>query len=190
MTARRRIFLVTPEKTVVRHSNEDQLIETYRPRVLYFALRRLRDRGLAEEVTQETLAAAVMALRENRLREPEKLPAFVFATARHLVQKAQREQARELAHTTDSNSIGEAAWQRDPDAALILEEQRVQVRRALEQLSPGDRELLRQIYTEGESLEAIAESLGIENVAVRQRKSRALERLRQIFMGLSQKTGL
>ena len=72
--------------------------------------------------------------------------------------------------------------------ALILEEQRVQVRQALERLSPGDRELLRQIYTEGETLEAIAESLGIENAAVRQRKSRALERLRQIFMGLSQKT--
>lgn len=181
---------MTPEKTVVGHSNEDQLIETYRPRVLYFALRRLRDRGLAEEVAQETLAAAVMALRENRLREPEKFPAFVFATARHLVQKAQREQARELAHTTDSNSIGAESWQRDPDAALILEEQRVQVRRALEQLSPSDRELLRQIYTEGETLEAIAENLGIENVAARQRKSRALERLRQIFVGLSQKSGL
>ena len=64
------------------------------------------------------------------------------------------------------------------------------MRRALEQLSPGDRELLRQIYAEGESLEAIAENLGIENAAVRQRKSRALERLRQIFVGLSQKTGL
>ena len=181
---------MTPEKTVVGHSSEDHLIETYRPRVLYFALRRLRDRGLAEEVAQETVAAAVMALRENRLREPEKLPAFVFATARHLVQKAQREQARELAHTTDSNSIHEATWQRDPDAALILEEERVQVRRALERLSPTDRELLRQIFTEGETLEAIAETLGIEIVAVRQRKSRALERLRQIFMGLSQKTDL
>ena len=120
---------MTSEKTVVGHSNEDQLIETYRPRVLYFALRRLRDRGLAEEIAQETVAAAVMALRENRLREPEKLPAFVFATARHLVQNAQREQARELAHTTDSNSIGSESWKRDPDAALILEEQRVQVRR-------------------------------------------------------------
>lgn len=181
---------MTPEKTVVGHSSEDQLIETYRPRVLYFALRRLRDRGLAEEVAQETVAAAVMALRENRLREPEKLPAFVFATARHLVQKAQREQARELAHMTDSNAIGVESWQRDPDAALILEEQTVKVRRALEQLNPGDRELLRQIYTEGESLEAIAENLGIENAAVRQRKSRALERLRQIFIELSQKTGL
>ena len=125
MTARRRIFLVTPEKTVVGHSNEDQLIETYRPRVLYFALRRLRSGGLAEEIAQETVAAAVMALRENRLREPEKLPAFVFATARHLVQNAQRVQARELAHATGSNSIGEASWQPNPDAALILEEQRV-----------------------------------------------------------------
>ena len=179
---------MTSEKTAVGHSNEDQLIETYRPRVLYFALRRVRDRGLAEEIAQETVTAAVMALRENRLREPEKLPAFVFATARHLVQNAQREQARELAHTTVSNSIGSESWKRDPDAALILEEQRVQVRRALEQLSSGDRELLRQIYVESEPLEVIAENLGIENAAVRQRKSRALERLRQIFVGLSQKT--
>jgi RNA polymerase sigma-70 factor (ECF subfamily) len=181
---------VTPEKTVVGHSSEDQLIETYRPRVLYFALRRLRDRGLAEEVAQETVAAAVIALRENRLREPEKLPAFVFATARHLVQKIQREQARELAHATDSNLTGEASWQRDPDAALILEEERVQVRQALEQLNPGDRELLRQIYAEGESLEEIAKKFGIENAAVRQRKSRALERLRQFFVELSQKPDL
>ena len=179
---------MTSEKTVVGPFNEDQLVETYRPRVLYFALRRLRDRGLAEEVAQETLAAAVMALRENRLREPEKLPAFVFATAKHLVQKVQREQARELAHTTDSNSIGETGWKRDPDAALILEEERVQVRQALERLNPGDRELLRQIYAEGEPLEEIAKKFGIENAAVRQRKSRALERLRQIFVGLSQNT--
>ncbi len=181
---------MTSEKTAVGHLNEDQLVETYRPRVLYFALRRLRDRGLAEDVAQETVAVAVMALRENRLREPEKLPAFVFATARHLVRNAQRDQARELAHTTDSNSIGSESWKRDPDVALILEEQRVQVRQALDQLSPGDRELLRQIYVEGETLEAIAENLGVENAAVRQRKSRALERLRQIFTGLSQKTDI
>lgn len=186
MTVRREIFSVTSEQTDVGPLNENLLIATYHPRVLYFALRRLRQRSLAEEVAQETLAAVLQALKENRLREPEKLAAFIFATARHLILKIQRDQARELEHTSNPASMSQEGWFADPDDALILEEERNQVRQAVDKLDVNDREVLQRVYSSDDSLEEVAKALGIDYAALRKRKSRALERLRKIMVDESQ----
>ena len=63
---------------------EEQLIEHFAPGLLAHLTRRLRDREAAREVTDDVLMAMVRAVREDRLKHPERLAGFVYATARNL----------------------------------------------------------------------------------------------------------
>jgi RNA polymerase sigma-70 factor (ECF subfamily) len=170
----------------VNVGDEASLLESFRPRLLYFALRRLRDRTIAEEIVQDTLTAVLEALRADRLEDPAKLPGYVFGVARNLVSKAFRTRLLEANHDSDPELIDLGPWLEDREAALLLEEQRQQVREALGQLSPNDRDILQRTFVEEQSLEEIAGAVGIPYAAARKRKSRALERLRKIFQQRSQ----
>ena len=66
-------------------SAEEELSAHFRPRILAMAVVRLRDVEAARDIAQEALLAVLLALREGKLREPEKLPAFVSGTTRNLV---------------------------------------------------------------------------------------------------------
>ena len=173
----------------LRLSAEDEtlLIESYRPRLLYFALRRLRDRTTAEEITQDTLTAVLQALRDNRIEDPARMPGFIFGVAKNLVSKALRKRSIEADAASDPEQVVAGPWLEDPDAELLLEEQRQQVRDALNELSPADRDILQRVYVVEQSSEEIAAAIGIPGTAVRKRKSRALERLKKIFQERSQK---
>ncbi len=166
--------------------DETLLVETYQRRLLYFALRRLRDRALAEEVAQETLTVVLLALRDNRIEDIAKLPGFIFGVAKNLVCRATREQANRAQTDPDHDADTPGDWLKNPDAGLLLEEQRRQVRMALAELSSSDRDILYRAFTNGQPLEEIAGELGIPYVSARKRKSRALERLRKIFLERSQ----
>lgn len=165
--------------------DEARIIEQYRSPVLYFILRRVRDRSAAEELAQETLLILIQAMRENRVREEDKLGAYIFGIAKNLIFKRYRLQSRETeALDPDSEAAG---WVNHPEAELFLDEERKQVRRALDQLSDQDREILHHSFGENEGLEEVASRLGIPYASARKRKSRALERLRKILARMSQK---
>jgi len=136
---------------------------------------------MAEEVAQDTLTVVLQALRDNRIDDVAKMPGFIFGVARNLVSKALRERSLQVDPGSAPDPIDAVPWLEDPDAALLVEEQRQQVREALGQLSLSDRDILRRAFFAEQSLEEIAVEVGIPYAAVRKRKSRALERLRRIF---------
>jgi RNA polymerase sigma-70 factor (ECF subfamily) len=146
------------------------------------ALRALRDSDAAEEAIQETMARAVMALRDGRPRNPEKLGAYVRGIARHVIIDAQR--ARERSLPLQAAPQQELSTHPDnPLSALITAEERDLVRRALTHLSARDREVLHLSFFEGLTPKEIAARVGESAVRIRKRKSRALLRLRQAFLG-------
>ena len=55
------------------------------------------------------------------------------------------------------------------------------LRRAVDQLEPQQRELLRMVYEEGRSCASIAREEGVNPRTVRERLSRAQEKLKKIF---------
>ncbi len=188
MTARETLlFEVRLADSRVTTGDEASLLESFRPRLLYFALRRLRDRTLAEEVVQDTLTIVLESLRDNRIEDPAKLPGYIFGVAKNLISKALRERARDANPDPDGLSAGAGPWLEDGEAALLLEEQRQQVREALTQVSPEDRDILEKTFESESSLEEIAATMGIPYAALRKRKSRALQRLKKIFLERSQK---
>ena len=157
-------------------------LELLRSGIRLMALRALGDPDTADEVAQETLARAV-----DVLRCPGKtanLGAYVAGIARHVIADHFRAKGRLV-------SIDQV----DPDAlhtdsidsltALCSEDELARVRLAISDLSADDRELVRLCYFEGLTPTKIAERLGVPPERIRQRKLRALQRLRIAFDGVA-----
>lgn len=159
-------------------------LEVLRAGIRLMALRALGNSEIAEEVAQETLVRAFHALRTSR---PERLGPFVAGIARHVIADIIRAKPREVsldALTPDS----EAQAGPDPLVALCEESERVRVQEALAQLAPNDRDVLRLSFFEGLSPTEIARRLGTPPERIRQRKLRALARLREAFDGAGERT--
>jgi len=145
------------------------------------ALRAFGNRDVAEEVAQETLARAVAAVRAGQPSDPLKLAAYVAGIARNVIARMLRDGKRTL-HL--DAGVEESVAQPGPNAleAIVRADERAQVRAALAELSAADRSVLRLAFVEDLDSVEIAARLGEPPDRVRKRKSRALERLRAIFL--------
>jgi RNA polymerase sigma-70 factor (ECF subfamily) len=156
------------------------VVEQLRLGLQIMALHALGDPEAAEEAVQETLVRALEALRNGRPRDPEKLGAFVRGIARHVIADAHH--ARQRSAPLDAVPETERGIRSDdPLSALITDEERNRVRRALARLSPADRDILHLSFFEGLTPVEIAERIGEPALRIRKRKSRALRRLREAF---------
>ena len=160
---------------------QPEAVERLRLGLQIMALRALGDPDAAEEAVQETLVRALEALRDGRPRDPEKLGAFVRAIARHVIADTQRAQRRSAPLDAAPQPARDASPD-DPLTALVTTEERDHIRLALTQLSAGDREILQLSFFEGLTPVEIAERLGEPALRIRKRKSRALGRLRRVFL--------
>ncbi len=157
-----------------------EALEQLRLGLQIMALHALGDAEAAEEAVQETLVRALEALRNGRPRDPEKLGAFVRGIARHVV--ADVHHARQRTVSLDAMPGTERVTSTDnPLSALIIDEERNRVRRALAQLSAADHDILHLSFFDGLTPVEIAKRLGEPALRIRKRKSRALRRLRQAF---------
>jgi RNA polymerase sigma-70 factor, ECF subfamily len=146
------------------------------------ALHRLRDPDLAEDVVQETLSRALAVIREGKAGDIRDLGAFVHGIARHVILDCIRTRQRDagaepLRDTADPASL------RDALSHVVSADERARVHAALERLTPADRRILHLSFFEGLSCAELAERLGLNALRIRKRKSRALERLRRVFLG-------
>jgi RNA polymerase sigma-70 factor (ECF subfamily) len=162
---------------------ERELASRFGDRIRIFAAHRLHDAAAAEDIAQDTLRAVVAALRDRKIQNLDALPGFVFTTARNLCMHWTRSVARESAafqrfRTTQSDAPEES---HDALRDLIDEDRRRIVRKALNILSPDDRNLLSLLYFGGMSSDEAAVQLSITSAAVRVRKHRALQRLARLL---------
>ena len=152
---------------------EQELVALFRRRVQVMLEIRLRDREAARDLTQDTLFAAVTALREGKLRDAERLAAFVYGVARNVANNyIRRRQGEPNVAPLDSDMLVADAEQEMLDRA-----QRALAARALRALPGGDRELLTMTLVEGLKPGEIARRLGLGVDVVRTRKSRALKKI-------------
>ncbi|MBK5186847.1 MAG: hypothetical protein JJD97_01310, partial [Gemmatimonadaceae bacterium] len=103
-------------------------------RLRFFAARRLGNVTAAEDVAQETLRRVLIAMREHRIADLAALPGFVFETARHICQHLQRTAGREERAMERLRLDGPDSHRGDVLAALVSEERRATVQRALASL--------------------------------------------------------
>ena len=156
--------------------------ETFFPRVFGYVMTLVRDRTLADDLVQESFVRLHRAM--DRL-DPERDPsAWVFTVVANTV----RDHWRSKEHRSRGRMVDvDELWDqpdddhRDPAAQMVATGDQADIRLALEQLAPGDREII--LLREYEELETseIADALGLSPEAVRQRHSRAVRRLGKIY---------
>lgn len=138
----------------------------------------LRDDHLAEDVTQQVFLRACQA--RGRFRgDDDALVGWLFRIARNEAITLARRRDRE----TSWEGLGEGAPQPvdpddPPDVAALRAEQRREVAALLDGLTPDQRELLHLRFAAGLTLVQIAGTLGISDVAARQRLRRTLASLK------------
>ncbi len=156
-------------------------------RGLLLMLRQLaRNPSLADDLHQETLALVLQKVRRGEVREPERLSAFIRATARNLFIADRRKEARytpiDREETTARPALELVAPGRPALDEVLAREETEQVRQLLGELRfERDRQVLIRFYLSNQPKERIAEELGIEPERFNQVLFRARERLREIW---------
>jgi RNA polymerase sigma-70 factor, ECF subfamily len=147
------------------------LYRRYSRSMLGLALRRLGDRGRAEDALQETFTAIWRAAKTYR---PERGPAapWLFAVARNSISDRGRARREPPAEAPD-----EASDEAGPDERVEQSWLAFRVHSALETLPDHERQLIELAYWSGLSQSEIANLVGIPLGTVKTRTRSALARL-------------
>ncbi|MFJ7305881.1 RNA polymerase sigma factor [Streptomyces sp. NPDC099088] len=159
-----------------------ELYRRYSGPMFVTALSLLGNRELAAEAVQQ---AFVQAWRAAATFDPTReLQPWLYAITRRTAVDTYRRERRSALHVPlDESWAGERELA--TDGPSMEETWRVwQVRAALEQLPPDEREVLRLAYFEGYTQSEIAKTLGIALGTVKSRTSRAQKRLAQLLAHL------
>jgi RNA polymerase sigma factor (sigma-70 family) len=150
---------------------ECEFVERFLPRLTAFFRARAIRPELVDELTQETIIAALLALRAGKLRDHDAMDSFVLGIARRQLAEAFRVQARHpAAPTGDEIEVAPAGRTLTPELTLT-------VRNEFDRLPYMDQLILWLILVEGCRPAEVATQVGLAEDAVRQRKSRLLRRL-------------
>ena len=149
----------------------DVLYRRYSRPVFGLALRRLGDRGRAEDAVQETFTSIWRAARSYR---PERGPGapWLYAVARNAITDRGRARSEPPAEVPDTPSPDAGPADRAESSWTAW-----RVHRALEELGPNERKVIELAYWSGLSQSEIAEFLNIPLGTVKTRTRAALSRL-------------
>src|ERR1700755_2572134 len=153
----------------------DQLYQRYARPVFGLALRRLGDRGRAEDAVQETFASI---WRSARTYKPERGPGapWLYAVARNAIVDRARGRTDIPAEIPDEAAPGLGPADRAEQNWVSW-----RVHRALEELPEREREVVALAYWSGLSQSEVAEFLGIPLGTVKTRTRAALMRLSELL---------
>jgi RNA polymerase sigma factor (sigma-70 family) len=161
-----------------RAAAERDLCAQLAPRLHLFALRRLRCYADAADVTQETLAVLVDALRNRKLDDVSKVAQFALGISRHLVFGVLRGERLRRGLQTVADPHGQSPppelWNLDLPKLLAC----------LAKLESRSRDIVGQTFYEGRSADEIATSTGLSTGNVRVIRHRALLQLRACVDGV------
>ena len=153
----------------------EDLADVYRttyPALVRFLYRKVWDPERAADLAQEAFARAVV-------HQPDNPRGWLFIVAANMARDEARRQARERRHLTLLKNEPEPAAP-PPDETLSAKLQGARVRKALDDLSPRDREVL-LLWDAGQSYDEIAAQTGLAKGAVGTTLARARRRLVEAY---------
>lgn len=136
---------------------------------------RLRSGDAAEDIRQETLMRVLRSIQNGDLQQPEKLGGFVNAVCTNVILEYFRKNQRLSQFAEDAPEI--ASGDASVETGLLQDERKALVRRALNDLSPKDSELLRRVFLEEHDKDLVCSELGVSREYLRVLLHRARLRL-------------
>ncbi len=147
-------------------------IEQQYDKLLRYCYVKLRDRAMAEDITQE---AFIRFLESSKYQNTGKEMAYLYTIARNLCIDCYRKQREELFDDLPSELDG------FPDLKDEMSEivERMTIERALDSLADDEREIVILRYMSDLSIKSIGEALNMSRFSVRRRISSAMAKLRK-----------
>ena len=161
---------------------EQSFIRHFQRPLASLLLARCQDPHLAQDLLQDTFHRLLQRLRDGAVREPEKLPGYVHATAQNVwIEHIRKERRRQT--ESDTTVVEQTLATLTPPASLLQSEQAgTIVRRLLEELPVArDRELLRRAYLLDQDKAVICIDLDLEPTHYDRVIYRARKRFREIL---------
>jgi RNA polymerase sigma factor (sigma-70 family) len=155
--------------------------QRFRPALMAFFVRRIRNHAEAEDLTQEVLLRVTQRGAAIDASRPD---AYVFQIAANLLRDRGRRQQVRTAYQTGLGAA-DAVWveERDPDRVLQAKQSLATVLAALRQLPERTRTIFILFRLENMKQREIADMLGISVRTVEQHVVRASVHLRDSFGG-------
>ncbi len=161
----------------------DELIRVYRPRVFRYAMLSLRDRDLAETVTQDCFLNAFRA--RDRYRGECSISTWLIKIASNLIRDHLRRRGFQFWRSASVSSIDVAAVgdrlasrEISAEARLLLQAKLGQVWKIVDSLSLKQRTVFLLRYVEEMEVAEIAEATGLNSNTVKSHLHRALAAIR------------
>lgn len=185
------------------------LVEAYTPRLYGLLINQCRDKELAEELTQATFVKIVKKLNgTDGYKEIGRFDAWLFRIAMNGLRDEMRRRKRQAKPTDmgpgassgrDEQSGGWASAQQtivsggpsvpdDPAQAAIKAEQIQRLKKAIQQLSPADQQIIHLRHSAGLSFAQIADTLEQPLGTVLSRGHRALSKLKKLMTQTTEDT--
>ena len=160
----------------------EQLYRRSYSRIFAYARRRLRTDTAADDAVSETMLRALDRI-PSFTWQGAGFDAWLYGILRNVVLETFRTDAR--ARTSNDVPERHDDGTDGPLDRLVRADHHAEVRHAFELLSPEDQEVLELRVVAGLSADGVAEATGRAAGAVRMAQSRALQRLRRHYEGVS-----
>ena len=162
----------------------ERLVQETKGVVCAITLATVRDVPMSEDVAQDVYLEAWKGI--GRLRNPTSFLPWLRQLARNrsrLALRAAIRRRQRVSHDAHDDLLAAAADPSDNALdSLVVAEEREQLLHALDSLPVASREVLILYYREGGSVRQVSDLLGITDDAVKQRLSRARDRVRSIML--------
>src|SRR6185437_1141526 len=141
------------------------------------ALRQVKDRHVAEDVTQAVFVA--LAKKAHALRKEVAISAWLLVTTRYVALDTLKAQSRRRRHERKAAEMTQTTEQ--PPEPGQWDDLAPHLDAALASLNTADRRFITLRYFEGKSFDEVAQLTGVSLEAARQRVHRATARMRAFF---------
>ena len=152
------------------------LFDRFYPDVHAYAMARLADRAGVEEVAQEVFVAAVRSIKGLRERREPAVQAWFLHICRHKIVDHVRRRVR-----TERMPVAPIPQAEDPGDVVATRMHAAEVRRAMEDLTDDQRDVLVRRFVLDQSLEEVADGTGRSVGAVKSLQHRALGALARLL---------
>ena len=130
-----------------------------------------------DDIDQDVVASLIGAIRQGRIKDPRAFPGYARVTLRNRIADWARGHARFVPLES------QPGWERAPEARAQELALRVDLQRALGELTLRQRRVLQALYLEGQTYQAAADSLGLPLGTLKRVQTAGLKELRRSLSG-------